>query len=98
MEPHEKKSIFHSSPPVEPWLCYYYQCFITINPPGDKSHCSRPALGDHNDVASHRGPQSESKQSAGVSRAAAHLGRKKDTTKPFENIWYHHQPLSANIL
>ena len=39
MEPHEKKSIFHSSPPVEPWLCYYYPCFITINPPGDKSHC-----------------------------------------------------------
>ena len=24
MEPHEKKSIFHSSPPVEPWLCYPY--------------------------------------------------------------------------
>ena len=39
MEPHEKKSIFHSSPPVEPWLCYYYQCFITISPAGDKSHC-----------------------------------------------------------
>ena len=61
-----------------------------------------PTLGDHNDVASHRGggPQSESKQSAGVSRAAGHLGRSRkiDTTKPFENIWYPHQPLSANIL
>ena len=31
MEPHEKKSIFHSSPPVEPWLCYHYQLPVLYN-------------------------------------------------------------------
>lgn len=68
-----------------------YQCFITpVRLVTNPIVC--PTLGDHNDVASH-GDTNTDQESAGKQSF-----EEKNPTKPFENIWYDHQPLSANIL